>query len=300
MAWLRIERRAPSFGFVAITYAVAISAAWQAFHTDGVSPLVALALGFAAATGVTYAATLLTDNGSVFDAWWSALPPVAALWFQSLAPGEGATPRQVAVHAVVWFWAVRLTANWARGWQGLGHEDWRYADLTAKAPLPRWAVQLLAVQGFPTSMVTIGCLALYPALALGDGAMRALDWCALGVGLASVALELAADEQMHAFALTKRPGDLMDRGLWRLSRHPNYLGEIGFWTSLFLFAVSARADYAWTAIGPVAMTAMFVLASIPMLDARSRERRPGYAAYALRTPALIPWPRRGGRTGARP
>jgi steroid 5-alpha reductase family enzyme len=291
MPLLRIERRAPSLTFVFATYAVAIAAAWHTFHLGGVSPIAALGLGFAAATSVTFVATRLTDNGSVFDAWWSVLPPVAALYFQSLAPGGDVTPRQVAVQAVVWFWSVRLTANWLRGWRGLGHEDWRYTDLYAKAPLPRWAVQLLAVQGFPTLMVTAGCLALYPALALGDGEMRALDWLALAVGLAAVALELAADEQMHAFALTKKPGDLMDRGLWRLARHPNYSGVIGFWTSLFLFAWSARPDYAWTAIGPLAMTAMFVLASIPMLDARSRERRPGYAEYEKKTPALLPWRR---------
>jgi steroid 5-alpha reductase family enzyme len=289
---LRIERRVASFAFIAITYALAIAAAWRVFHLDCVSPIGALGLGFAAATAVTFAATLLTNNGSVFDAWWSVLPPVAALFFQSLAPGDSVTPRQVAIQAVVWFWAVRLTANWARGWHGLAHEDWRYTRLYAKAPLPRWAVQGLAVQGFPTLMVTAGCIALYPALALGDGAMRALDWLALAVGIAAVALELAADEQMHAFALTKKPGDLMDRGLWRAARHPNYLGEIGFWTSLWLFAWSARPDYWWTAIGPVAMTAMFVLASIPMLDERSRERRPGYAEYEKRTPALWPrWPR---------
>jgi steroid 5-alpha reductase family enzyme len=294
MPVLRIERRAPSFAFIALTYALAIAAAWRVFHLGGVSPIGALGLGFAAATGVTFVATLLTNNGSVFDAWWSVLPPVAALFFQSLALGEGATPRQVAVHAVVWFWAVRLTANWLRGWQGLAHEDWRYTRLYAKAPLPRWAVQLLAVQGFPTLVVTTGCIALYPALALGDDEMRALDWLALAVGLGAIALELAADEQMYAFSLTKKPGDLMDRGLWRWARHPNYLGEIGFWVSLWLFAWSARPDHWWTAIGPVAMTAMFVLASIPMLDERSRERRPGYAEYERKTPALLRWrPRRG-------
>lgn len=292
MAFLRIERRAPSFAFIALTYALAIAAAWHAFHLPGVSPIGALGLGFAAATAVTFLATLLTNNGSVFDAWWSVLPPVAALFFQSLAPGDSVTPRQVAVQAVVWFWSARLTANWARGWQGLAHEDWRYTRLYAKAPLPRWAVQLLAVQAFPTLMVTTGCIALHPALALGDGAMRALDWFALAVGLAAVALELAADEQMHAFSLTKRPGDLMDRGLWRWVRHPNYLGEIAFWISLWLFACSARPDYWWTAIGPVAMSVMFVFASIPMLDERSRERRQGYAEYEKKTPALVPGWRR--------
>jgi steroid 5-alpha reductase family enzyme len=292
MAILRVERRAASFAFIALTYALAVAAAWRVFHLGGVSPIGALGLGFAAATGVTFVATLLTNNGSVFDAWWSVLPPVAALFLQSLAAGDSVTPRQVAVQAVVWFWAVRLTANWARGWLGLAHEDWRYTGLYARAPLPRWAVQGLAVQGFPTLMVTTGCIALYPALALGDAAMRALDWLALALGIAAVALELAADEQMHAFALTKQSGDLMDRGLWRCVRHPNYLGEIGFWTALWLFAWSAQPDYWWTAIGPAAMTAMFVFASIPMLDQRSRERRPGYAEYEKRTPALIPrWPK---------
>lgn len=297
MPLLRIERRGASFAFIALTYALAVAAAWRIFQLEGISPIGALGLGFAAATAVTFLATLLTNNGSVFDAWWSVLPPVAALFFQSLAPDASITPRQVAVHGVVWFWAVRLTANWARGWHGLAHEDWRYTGLYAKAPLPRWAVQLLAVQGFPTLMVTTACIALYPALALGDGAMRALDWCALAVGIAAVALELAADEQMYAFSLGKWPGDLMERGLWRWVRHPNYSGEIGFWLSLWLFAYSARPDYWWTVIGPVAMTAMFVFASIPMLDERSRERRPGYAEYEKKTPALLPGARGRARRG---
>ena len=83
----------------------------------------------------------------------------------------------------------------------------------------------------------------------------------------------------------------MDVGLWRWCRHPNYLGEILFWVSLWLFSVEASpGDWWWTAIGPVAMIAMFVGASIPMMDTRSAERRPGFAEYAARTPAL--WPRR--------
>jgi steroid 5-alpha reductase family enzyme len=286
---VRIASRSGSFAFVAFSYALAVLAAWWVFHWPGVSPIGALGLGFAASMGVIYLATRLTDNGSVFDAWWSVLPPVAALFFQSLAVGESVTPRQVAVQAVVWLWAVRLTANWARGWPGLDHQDWRYTLLYAKTPLPRWATQLLLVEAFPTVIVTTGCLSLYPALALGDGAMRALDWAALAVGLGSVALELAADEQMHAFALTKRPGDLMDLGLWRTSRHPNYLGEIGFWTSLWLFACAAAPAHWWTVLGPAAMLAMFVLASIPLLDERSRERRPGFAAYERRTSMLVPW-----------
>jgi steroid 5-alpha reductase family enzyme len=290
--------RAGSFAVIAGVYAVAVSAAWLVFQRAGDAgghPVAAMALGLAASTGVTWLATRVFDNGSVFDPWWSVLPPVVAAYFTSLSPHADATPRQVAVHAVVWFWAARLTLNWARGWSGLLHEDWRYALLDRTLPLPRWAVQLVAVEGFPTAIVTLGCISLHPALALGDARFHPLDAVALAVGLASVWIEAVADEQLHAFARTKRPGQILDTGLWRFSRHPNYFGEIGFWVSLWLFALSAAPGFAWAAAGPLAMIAMFVFASVPLLDARSRERRPGFDAYAARTSALVPWPpRRGG------
>jgi len=284
--------RAGSFRYITVVYLIAIAAAWLTWlHVDA-HPHWTLLAGLAAATAVTFVAAVHADNGSVFDAWWSVLPPFAALWLTGLSESEGLTPRQVAVQAVVWFWAARLTANWAVGWPGLQHEDWRYVDLKQRWPVPRWVVYLVAVEGVPTFFVWLGCLSLYPALALGDAGFGALDWLALGVGLLAVALELAADEQMRAFAATKQPGDVMDRGLWRLSRHPNYLGEIGFWVSLWLFAVAAAPSVWWVVAGPLAMIALFLGASIPMLDERSAARRPGYADYAGRTPALLPWPRR--------
>lgn len=276
-----------------LVYGLAIAAAWLVWHDVALSPQVALFAGLFAASAVAYAAILLVDNGSVFDAWWSVLPPFAALWLTGLSDAAGATPRQVAIHAVVWFWSVRLTANWARGWPGLAHEDWRYVDLAAQWPLPRWAVRAIAVVGTPTFIVALGCLPLYPALALGEPDFHWLDGLALAVGLGATALELVADEQMWSFARTRKPGELMDRGLWGLARHPNYFGEICFWTSLWLFALAATPAAWWTGIGAVAMVLMFRFASIPMLDERSAQRRPGFAAYAERTPALVPWPRRG-------
>jgi steroid 5-alpha reductase family enzyme len=279
---------------VALVYALAIAAAWLVWSQLDAHPHWALLAGFAASMAVTFVATLWARNGSVFDPWWSVLPPVAALWLVGLAEGDAWTPRQVAVLVVVWFWALRLTLNWVVGWPGLHHEDWRYVDLKQRWPLPDWAVYLVAVEGAPTVFVWLGCLSLHPALALGDAGFGWLDVVATAVGLGAVALELAADEQMRAFAATKKPGDLMDRGLWRLSRHPNYFGEISFWVSLWLFAVAAAPGVWWVVVGPIAMIGLFLGASIPLLDERSTARRPGYAAYAARTPALVPWPHRSG------
>jgi steroid 5-alpha reductase family enzyme len=281
--------RADSLTRVAGVYVAALLLALSAFGVLGAHPLVNVLVGLLAATGVTFAATLLWRNGSVFDPYWSVLPPFVALYLAG-AGGSLGSPAATALLLVVFAWAVRLTGNWAVGWPGLHHEDWRYLMLYERAPLPRWAVQLLGVELFPTLVIFLGCIPLWPALDRGDGSLGAIGWLAAGVGLLATALELAADEQRRAF-VAARPGALMDMGLWRWCRHPNYLGEILFWVSLWLFAVDADPSvWWWSAVGPVSMIAMFAFASIPMMDARSAERRPGWAEYAARTPAL--WPRR--------
>lgn len=266
------------------------------------SPQMTMAAGLAASALVAYGFIQWADNGSVFDAWWSVIPAVAALWAVfGVATNDALTARQVAVLSVTLFWGVRLTLNWWRDWPGLHHEDWRFRQLAESWPLPTWAVRLIAVVVVQCLFVIGGLLPLHPALVEGNtgfallGGAAPFNWLdavALTVGIGATSIELVADEQMKIFAATKKPDDLMDKGLWRLSRHPNYFGEIGFWFSLWLFAVAAVPSAWWTGIGVVIIYAMFRGVSIPMLDERSTERRPQYAEYAARTPALIPWPRR--------
>jgi steroid 5-alpha reductase family enzyme len=81
-------------------------------------------------------------------------------------------------------------------------------------------------------------------------------------------------------------------GLWRYSRHPNYLGEILFWWGLWLFGLAAAPDWWWTVIGPITMVLLFVFVSVPMMDRRSTARRPGYVRHMRRVPALFPRPPR--------
>ena len=119
-----------------------------------------------------------------------------------------------------------------------------------------------------------------------------LDVLALVITAGAILVELVADEQMRAFARSKERGAIMDRGLWAWSRHPNYFGELGFWWGLWLFGIAAAPGWWWTIVGPLAMTAMFLFASIPMLDERSAERRPGYAEHMRRVSALLPLPPR--------
>ncbi len=281
-----------SFAYVSLTYVLACVVAWWTFDASGGGWAAASLAGLMASTAVTIVASLAVNNGSVFDPWWSVLPPVAALWLAVRAPVLDL--RTILVLVVVGLWAIRLTLNWARGWPGLHHEDWRYEKLYREWPLPRWLTLVLGVEVVPTLIVWLGCLPLGAALSGGGGAMGVVDAVAFGVGLMATTLELVADEQMRRFARTKASGDLMQGGLWRLSRHPNYFGEMLFWSSLLIFGLAADPGAWWAGAGVVAMLGMFIFASIPMLDERSRARRPDFEAYARRTSALVPWPPRSG------
>lgn len=283
--------RAGSFAYVVAAYVVATAAAAGAAVALGHDePLLTALVADLVATGVIFVAASIVDNGSLYDAYWSVAPPiVAAYWIGTAVDGADGT-RQLLVMVVVLLWAVRLTANWARGWPGLGHEDWRYERLYERGP--KHVMRMSSVMLFPTFIVFAGLLPLYPALVTSSTRVGVLDIVAVAVGLAATAIELVADEQMRSFARTKRPGEVMDRGLWRYSRHPNYFGELCFWVALWLFGLAADASWWWTVVGPLAMVAMFAFASIPMLDDRSRERRPAFADYEARTSALIPRPPR--------
>jgi steroid 5-alpha reductase family enzyme len=231
----------------------------------------------------------------MYDAYWSVAPPFFVAFWIGHASADASALRQALVTALVLAWAIRLTWNWARAWPGLHHEDWRYTDLYAQAPMPKWLISLLGIHVFPTIQVFLGGLALAPALAYGTDPVGFLDGVALLVTGGAILLETVADEQMRAFARTREPGAIMDRGLWAWSRHPNYLGEILMWTSLALFGLSAAPEvWWWQVLGMVAMVAMFLGASIPTMEQRSLERRPGYQDVIDTVPMLLPRPPRRG------
>jgi steroid 5-alpha reductase family enzyme len=277
------------------TYVVAgVGAALTAAATNDLHPLAGTLGADIVATLVVFAATMLARNASLYDPYWSVAPPVIAVAWVSVV-GGGVPARQVLVVALVLLWGIRLTANWVSAWHGLRHEDWRYVQLRQQTAgrVPWWLVNLGGIQLMPTLIVFLGLLPVWPALTVPGRAVGGLDVVAAAVTLAAVGLEATADAQLHRFAAEEaNHGQIMARGVWRFSRHPNYLGEIGFWCGLWLFGVAAAPGWWWTIVGPAAMVVLFLGASIPLMDKRSLARRPGYAEHMRRVPALLPRPRR--------
>lgn len=281
-----------AFALYALAYIIALCVAVAIGYAMGDRhPIWIVLTADVAATLVIYAFARVFLNASFYDAYWSVAPLAIALYYALVASsGNEVFTRQVVVVTLVFIWGVRLTYNWARQWRGLGHEDWRYANMREKSKRLFWIVELSGIEMMPTIIVFLGCLSLYPALSTGTNPLGSLDWVAIVVTSAAIIIEATADEQRRRFVKTNpQPGKIMSTGLWAYSRHPNYLGEVMFWWGLFLFALAADLSYWWVFVGPLAMTVLFIFVSIPMMDKRNLERRPGYQEHMRKVSAFIPW-----------
>jgi steroid 5-alpha reductase family enzyme len=299
-----------SLGIVTAAYVIAIgvAAGWLSWGPGTGRLWLDTLVADLLATVVIFGFSRAYRNSSFYDAYWSVIPPLLLLYWWSQAEPHVDRLRCWLVAIVVMLWAIRLTANWVYAFPGLHHEDWRYpmfkerARRRAREGQERYwefGVDLVAIHLIPTAQVFLGMLPVYVAVTRPGSGLAWLGWVAFVVGLAAVALELVADVQMHRFVRSRREAEVMDRGLWSWSRHPNYFGEFGFWFALALFGIAAApADAWWLVIGTVAMLAMFLGASIPMMETRSLERRPGYRDVVDRVPRFVPRPPRSPRPRA--
>ncbi|MBB2989243.1 steroid 5-alpha reductase family enzyme [Mycolicibacterium iranicum] len=272
----------------AYVVAVAVAAAWLIWGPSTGRLWLDTFVADVVATLVVFAFSRAYRNSSFYDAYWSVVPPLLLFYWWYEAGVSTLSTWLLAVLVTVW--AVRLTGNWVYAFPGLHHEDWRYPMFRERAGRFEFVADLVAIHLIPTVQVFLGMLPVYVAVTTPGGGLAWLSVLAFVVGMAAVALEFAADAQMHRFVAHKQPGEVMDRGLWSWSRHPNYFGEFGFWFALALFGIAAAPGSWWLFLGAAAMLAMFLGASIPMMEARSLERRPGYQDVVDRVSRFVPRP----------
>jgi steroid 5-alpha reductase family enzyme len=277
---------------ILVAYAVAGAMAVAVAYAVAFEHPIAVALAAdVAATCTIFAFSFAFRNSSFYDAYWSVAPPfIGAYWLLGSELAGVDALRRVVVLGLVAVWALRLTHNWHRGWEGLEHEDWRYRNIQQTTGKAYWLASFAGIHMAPTLWVFLGCLPLYPVLALGTRPFGALDWIAALVTAAAIWLEARADRELVDFKRSgASPQETLTGGLRRFSRHPNYFGEMGFWWGLFLFGVAAAPAWWWTLVGAASITLMFHFVSLPLIETRMLGSRPDYAAYAERTSRVIPW-----------
>ena len=254
----------------------------------------------------------LSRNNSQMDKLWSILP-IAYAWI--IAAKSGMNPRQVIYAILVSFWGIRLTINFARkGAYSLkfwsGEEDYRWKILRTKKGLDNkfiWALfDLFFISIYQNALVLAICL---PSFATMDSVvpLGLFDYIAFSGALLYLLLETIADEQQMFFHTTKRKmlneGKQLEElpepfnkgfntlGIWNYSRHPNYLGEQGFWIMLYLVTlgghVVAYNFFSWTLVGPLLLVLVF-LGSSNLQEGISSKKYPEYSTYINKVSKYIP------------
>lgn len=272
-------------------YIIAIAIAVVSFnHFDNLHLLARIAVADIAATVFIFIGAMLMNNSSMYDPYWSVKPAVIACAYLFLAGTGNLNWMQWLAFVLVQLYMLRLTTNFYRDWVGFSHEDWRYVNFRKQFGKGYWVISFLGIHLFPTVMVYLSCLPLYGIFGQATADYPIVVVIGALVLLASIVLAYIADEQMRTFRNdASNKGKYMAEKLWKNSRHPNYLGEILTWWGLFIMAIGISLDYWWTGIGALAINLMFLFASIPMLDKRSLERRPGFEEYMKKSNALLPF-----------
>lgn len=225
---------------------------------------------------------------SIVDACWG-MGFVVIAWVTFALTGENAA-RKVLLAALTSIWGLRLSLYLA--WRKLGTpEDSRYQAMRASIGPKFWWVSLFLVFGLQGLIMNIVAL---PVMS-GQLDESPLGICAvMGVVLWSVGLifETVGDYQLARFkADANNRGKVMDSGLWRYTRHPNYFGDFMIWWGIF-FAAQGEGSW-WTFVGPLVMSILLLRVSgVTLLERSLQTSKPGYAEYMARTSAFFPWPPR--------
>jgi steroid 5-alpha reductase family enzyme len=258
---------------------------WQAWLA-GLPAIVALVV-------LAWLASLPLRDASLVDRFWSLLFIAAAASYALAAPAGA--PRRALVVALVLAWGLRLALHIS--WRNWGHgEDRRYQAIRARnQPGFAWKslVYVFLLQALLAWLVSLPLLGALRA----TRPLAALD--ALGVLLWAVgfAFEAIGDWQLLRFrARPGAAGAVLDTGLWRYTRHPNYFGECLLWWGFYLLALAGGAW--WSLPAPLLMTVLLLKVSgVTLLERDIAGRRPAYRDYVARTSAFLPWPPRAAVLG---
>lgn len=252
------------------------------------SPFVASAIVAVGLMTLTWLISLPTRDASLADIAWG-LCFVAIAWAAYVSGERGSGSLLAAL--LVSVWGLRLSGYLAI--RNLGHgEDRRYQAMRAKRPSSFWIFSLGSVFVLQAGIAWVVSLPVQ-SLAASSDSIGFLGWVGLVGFIVGVGFEAVGDFQLARFK--KDPGSrgkVMDRGLWRYTRHPNYFGDSVVWCSLWLVAMGSGGAW-WTLVGPVLMTFFLVKVSgAALLESDIAQRRPGYADYVARTSSFVPLPPR--------
>lgn len=251
---------------------------------------VSLAAGLVAIVAVmtvVWIRSLRLRDASIVDGWWGPGFVICAsvyVWFTPVA-----STRAVVTWVLLAVWAGRLAWHIVRRNHGAG-EDPRYAAMRATHGPAFWWRSLFVVFWLQAVVLWMVSWPVWSAVtAAAPASLTTLDVLGVAVFLLGFSFEAIGDWQLTRFrAVPANKGRVLDRGLWRYTRHPNYFGDATLWWGLGLLGI-ADGPW-WVLVGPLLMTVLLVKVSgVALLERGLAETKPGYRDYVARTSAFVPW-----------
>jgi len=251
------------------------------------SVMLASAAAIAALMLVTWLVSLALDDASIVDITWG-LGFVLVAW-TSFVVADGSEARRTLVVALTTIWGLRLAGYLA--WRNIGKgEDYRYRAMRRRHGDRFPIVSLYTVFGLQGVLMWIVSLPVQAAQVPDTpSGLVLLDYAGIALWCVGMFFETVGDLQLARFkADPGNAGKVMDRGLWRYTRHPNYFGDFCVWWGLYAIAL-ATGDAWWAVAGPAVMTVLLMRVSgVTLLERHMRRQRPGYDEYARRTSEFFP------------
>jgi steroid 5-alpha reductase family enzyme len=256
--------------------------------------MLASALGALTLVVAVWVASLRLRDASIIDPFWGVGFVIIA-WL-CVAFGHGEHGRRLLLAVLVTVWGLRLAIHIARRNRGKG-EDPRYTAMRERDGERFWLTSLYRVFLIQAATMWVISLPLQAGGSLGGRrSLGPLDLIGAAVWLVGFAFEAIGDRQLDRFkADPASAGKVMDRGLWRYTRHPNYFGDATAWWGLGLIGLGGGLGAVWGLVGSATDT--FILTRVsgkPILERDIETRRPGYREYIERTSGFIPLPPRRG------
>lgn len=258
--------------------------------SDAVTALVVAAGVIATLMFITWLVSLLTRDASIVDPIWG-LGFVLVAWAVRLTV-EGNATRQWVLVALVTIWGLRLSVYLYWRNHGIG-EDFRYQAMRRHWGERFWWVSLVTVFGLQGLLMWVVSLPVQLGQVPDEPGLGVLGVIGIAVWAVGITFEAVGDAQLARFKRDPaNTGLVMDRGLWRYTRHPNYFGDSCVWWGIALVAAESGLG-AIGIIGAVVMTVFLRRVSgVTLLEKSLVKRRPGYEEYVARTSTFVPRPPR--------
>ena len=259
------------------------------FHKLWGNTILAVFLSDIITTVFIWLTSLIMKSPSIYDPYWSVQPLfyylLLIVYFNNWNLGS------ILFLGVLGFYSIRLTINFCVGFNDIHYVDWRYKMLKEKSGSFFQFVNLFGICMFPTLLVFFGSVPfIYYASSVTFNYFQIIG---AAIMVIATLLELIPDIQMKQFIKNRKDrSETINQGLWKYSRHPNYLGEVMLWYGIALFFILPTFERWYLFAGAILITLLFLFISIPMEEKHMVEYKPSYKEYQKTTSMFLLLPKR--------